>query len=147
MLNRMAQSRRTYKGERDQILAPIASVVYTDLDHCAAHHKTSISQLAADLLAIATSHAELVRELHQATLLPAHSASSADVAARIANPHSDICRRTKLRVPRPVYADIRESAAKYATDAGQIAADLLAIATGHFEAVRHLNRKELLLAM
>lgn len=37
-------------------------------------------------------------------------------------------------------------ATKYAT-AGQIAADLLAITTGHFEAVRHLDEEELLLAM
>ena len=38
-------------------------------------------------------------------------------------------------------------ATKYATDAGQIAADLLAITTGHFEAVRHLDGEVLLLAM
>lgn len=142
MLSHMAHSRRTYKGERDQILAPIAPVVYADLEERATDHETSISQLAADLLAIATSHSELVRELHQTVLLP-----SLPIAARNSNSPNEICRRTKLRVPRPVYAHIRERAVKYATDAGQIAADLLAIATGHFHAVRHLDREELLLAM
>jgi hypothetical protein len=140
----MAHSRSTHKGERDQILAPIAAVVYTDLHNCAAHHNTSISQLAADLLAIATSHPELVRELHQGVLVSA----AGPTGARKTHPRNDIhSRRTKLRVPRPVYVDIRQRAVKYATDAGQIAADLLAISTGHFEAVRHLDREELLLAM
>lgn len=145
MLNRMAKPRSTNKGERNQILTPIAAVVYIDLDERAANHNTSISQLSADLLAIATGHPALVRELHQRALLP--TAPMLVPTAPMAIADNGTSRRTKIRVPAPVYADIRECAAKHATDAGQIAADLLAIATGHHDAVRHLNREVLLLAM
>ncbi|WP_235215781.1 MULTISPECIES: hypothetical protein [Mycobacterium] len=141
----MAHSRRTYKGDRGQVLAPIAAVVYSDLDERAISHSTSISQLCSDLLAIATGHPELARELPQTALLPTPPmcASSAPIAAA----DSEGCRDTKMRVPMPVYNEIRRRAVEHSTTAGQAAADLLAIVTGHFDAVRQLDEEVLQLAM
>jgi hypothetical protein len=140
----MAQSRCTHKGDRAQIMAPLAGIVYADLRIRAAHHGTSISQLCADLLSVATGHPDLVREVHQPALLPP------PIPAQPAQPHhgNDV-RRTIFRVPRPVYAEIRQAAVYSSRDAGQTAADLLAIATGHREAVRQLSteRKVMPLAM
>ena len=142
----MAQSRSTHKGARDQVLAPIAAVVYTDLEARAANHGTSLSQLSADLLAIATGYPALAREIHQAALLPA-APSPAPSSGQPDEAHNDGSRPTKLRVPSQVYAVLRNCAARHSIAAGSAAADLLAIATGHPEAVRHLDREVLLLAM
>lgn len=143
----MAQSRSTHKGARDQVLAPIAAVVYTDLEARAADHGTSLSQLSADLLAIATGYPALARDVHQAALLPAAPTPAAPIRGRAAEAPNDGSRPTKFRVPSPVYAVLRECAARHSIAAGSAAADLLAIATGHAEAVRHLDREVLLLAM
>jgi len=140
----MAQSRSTHKGDRAQIMVPLTGVVYADLGRRAADHGTTINQLAADLLAHASGHPDLVREVHQTALLP---------SPRPAQPHHqqecEAIRRTNFRIPRAVYIDIRLMAGDRARDAGQVAADLLAIATGHCEAVPQLdtNREVLPLAM
>jgi hypothetical protein len=139
----MTQSRSTHKGARDQVLAPISAAVYSELEIRAANHGTSLSQLSADLLAIATGHPALARDVHQAALLPA--ATGADRSTT--EPQNGGNRPTKLRVPSPVYAVLRDCAARHSIAAGSAAADLLAVATGHTEAVRHLDREVLLLAM
>lgn len=138
----MAQSRSTHKGDRAQIMVPIAGIVYAELSRLAAHYNTSVSQLSADLLAEATGHPDLVREVHQGALLPTQIPTQAH------HERNDV-RRTNFRIPRPVYADIRHAAAQRAAEAGQIAADLLAIATGHPDAVGRLStdREVLPLAM
>jgi hypothetical protein len=145
-ITRMAQSRSTHKGARDQVLAPIAAVVYTDLEARAANHGTSLSQLSADLLAVVTGYPALARDVYQTALLPV-SPPLAPSARRRTEAHSQDSRPTKLRVPSPVYAAIRDCAARHSIAAGTAAAELLAIATGHPEAVRHLDREVLLLAM
>lgn len=61
----MAQPR---KGDREQIKVRAAAVVCTRLREIAAEHGTSVSQLSADLLAMAVGHPETVRELDKATL-------------------------------------------------------------------------------
>ncbi|ETZ36171.1 hypothetical protein [Mycobacterium intracellulare] len=142
----MAQSRSTHKGARDQVLAPIAAVVYTDLEARAADHGTSLSQLSADLLAIATGYPALARDVHQAALLPA-APTPAPSGGRPTAARDDGSRPTKLRVPSQVYAVLRDCAARHSIAAGSAAADLLAIATGRTEAVRHLDREVLLLAI
>ena len=141
MLTPMAKSRITHKGERDQILAPVVEVVYTELAMLAADHGTSISQISADLLAIATGYHELVRELHQ-TVLPQPRPDSPKSHAP-----SGSLRPTKIRVPRRVYAHIREQAVMRGVEAGPLSADLLAIACGHPELVRDLDKEVLRLAM
>lgn len=146
MISCMTQSRSTHKGARDQVLAPIAAVVYSEIETRAADHGTSLSQLSADLLAIATGYPALARDVHQEALLPV--TASADGAPRGAtDPQNGGNRPTKLRVPSPVYAVLRECAARHSISAGSAAADLLAIATGRTEAIRHLDREVLLLAM
>lgn len=142
----MTQSRSTHKGARDQVLAPIAAVVYTDLEARAANHGTSLSQLSSDLLAIATGYPALARDVHQAALLPVAPAP-APSGGRPTEARDDGSRPTKLRVPSQVYAVLRGCAARHSIAAGLAAADLLAIATGHTEAVRHLDREVLLLAI
>ncbi|HYO04742.1 MAG TPA: hypothetical protein VET27_23850 [Mycobacterium sp.] len=142
----MAQSRSTHKGARDQVLAPIAAVVYIELEAQAANHCTSLSQLSADLLAIATGYPELARDVNQAVLLPATPTLSAG-GGRVTELHNHPVRPTKLRVPSPVYAVLRACAARHSIAAGSAAADLLAIATGRLEAVNHLDQEVLLLAM
>ncbi|MDX1893402.1 hypothetical protein [Mycolicibacterium sp. 050158] len=142
----MAQSRSTHKGARNQVLAPIAAVVYTELEAQAADHCTSLSQLSADLLAIATGYPELARDVNQAVLLPATPKPSAD-GGHVTDEHSRASRPTKLRVPSPVYAVLRGCAARHSIAAGSAAADLLAIATGRLDAVNHLDQEVLLLAM
>jgi hypothetical protein len=146
MITPMAQSRSTHKGARDQVLAPIAAIVYVDLESRAANHDTSLSQLSADLLAIATGYPALARDVHQAVLLPALPAPVPG-CGRGTEAHNGGTRPTKLRVPSPVYAVLRDCAARHSIAAGSAAADLLAIATGHAEAVCHLHREVLLLAM
>jgi Flp pilus assembly protein TadG len=141
MLTPMAKSRITHKGERDQILAPVVEDVYTELATLAADHGTSISQISADLLAIATGYHELVRELHQ-TVLPQPRPDSPKSHAP-----SGSLRPTKIRVPRRVYAHIREQAVMRGVEAGPLSADLLAIACGHPELVRDLDKEVLRLAM
>jgi hypothetical protein len=137
----MAKSRITHKGERDQILAPLVRAVYTELAKLAGDYNTSISQISADLLATTTGHPELVRELHQ-TVMPQPRPNSPKSPA-----HSGNLRPTKIRVPRIVYAHIRERAVEHRAEAGHVAADLLAIATGHPELVRELDKEVMPLAM
>jgi len=57
-----------HKGDREQIKLRAPAVVYTRLRQMAAERGTSISQLTADLLAIAVGHPEAVRELDKEVL-------------------------------------------------------------------------------
>jgi hypothetical protein len=62
MINPMAQP---HKGDREQIKVRAAAVVYARLREMAAERNTSVSQISADLLAIAVGHPEAVRELNR----------------------------------------------------------------------------------
>lgn len=112
-------------------MAPLAAVVYASIQELAEVHATNVNQAAADLLAATTGHADLVRVIHQAALLtvevPRDISTSGDV------------RPTKLNIPQAAYDDIKHLAAASSTHAGAIAADLLALATGHGEHVRVLT--------
>jgi len=57
-----------HKGDREQIKVRAAAVVYGRLREMAAERGTSVSQLSADLLAIAVGHPEAVRELEREVL-------------------------------------------------------------------------------
>ncbi|HNO87787.1 MAG: toxin-antitoxin system [Mycobacterium sp.] len=57
-----------HKGDREQIKLRAPAVVYTRLRQMAAERGTSVSQLSADLLAIAVGHPEAVRELDKEVL-------------------------------------------------------------------------------
>ncbi len=59
----------------------------------------------------------------------------------MAQPHKGDREQIKLRAPVVVYARLREMAAERGTSISQIAADLLAIAVGHPEAVREFNKE------
>ena len=136
----MAGSRSTHKGEREQLLPQLAEPVYAELASLAADHNTDVGQTGADLLAIATGHPELVRRLHQTVLPHLRPGSPTNI-----HPYTGKTRPTKIRVPRAVYAHLREQAARRGVKPGPLSADLLAIATGHPELVRELNRdKEVL---
>lgn len=126
----MAQ-RSTHKGPRAQVSAPVTAVVYASIQKLAEIHATGFSQAAADLLALATGHPDLVRVIHQGALLPAAVARdiSAPAETHLVGP----------RVPMAAYEDIKHLAADNNVSAGQIAADLLALATGHPDQVRVLN--------
>ena len=132
----MAKSRRTHKGEREQLVPALANVVYTEIASQAADHSTSVSQLAADLLSIATGHPELVRDLRQ-TILPEPRTNSSSNGPS----HNGKLRNTKVRVPRAVYDYLRQLAAAHGSDAGAVSADLLSIATGHPELARELHQR------
>lgn len=140
MLDPMAQSRSTHKGEREQLLPQLAEPVYAELASLAADHNTDVGQAGADLLAITTGHPDLVRRLHQ-TVLP----RSRPLWPTNTHLFTGGTRPTKIRVPRAVFAHLREEAAQRGTKPGPLSADLLAIATGHPELVREVNRdKEVL---
>jgi hypothetical protein len=140
----MQLSRRASKSaEQERIVIPITELVYADLRRHAAEQRITVNRLSADLLAMTTGRPGLVRKLDPATLgLPALLARAIDV--RI--PHRDIGTRirTEIDVAAPVYAETGEYAVKHAADTGRIAADLLALATGHPEVMRHLDRADLL---
>jgi hypothetical protein len=142
MLSSMAQSRNTHKGPREQVLPQLAELVYTELVSLAADHNTDVGQAGADLLSITTGHPELVRRLHQTVVLP-HSR----VASSNSHPYTGKTRPTKIRVPQTVYVYLRNLAAKRGVKAGPLSADLLAIATGHPELVRELDKEVMPLAM
>ena len=55
-------------SERYRIHAPIAEVVYADLRRRSAEHQTTVSRLAADLIAIITGYPELADEFDPVTL-------------------------------------------------------------------------------
>lgn len=57
-----------HKGDREQIKVRAAAVVYARLREMAIERNTSVSQLSADLLAIAVGRPEAVRELDQEVL-------------------------------------------------------------------------------
>ncbi|ODR24848.1 hypothetical protein [Mycolicibacterium porcinum] len=57
-----------HKGDREQIKVRAAAVVYARLREMAADRGTSVSQLSADLLAIAVGHPEAVLELNKEVL-------------------------------------------------------------------------------
>jgi len=57
-----------HKGDREQIKVRAAAVVYARLREMAAQRSTSVSQLSADLLAIAVGYPEAVRELDKEVL-------------------------------------------------------------------------------
>lgn len=107
---------------------------YTELISLAADHGTDVGQAGADLLAIATGHPELVRRLDQ-TVLPHSRRASSNT-----HPHTGQTRPTKIRVPRTVYAHLCHQAAQLGIKAGPLSADLLAVATGHPDLTRELNR-------
>lgn len=127
----MAQ-RSTHKGPRAQVSAPVTAVVYASIQKLAEIHATGFSQAAADLLALATGHPDLVRVIHQGALLP--DAVTGDIISVPAETHL-----VGPRVPLAAYEDIKHLAADNNVSAGQIAADLLALATGHPGQVRVLN--------
>lgn len=52
-----------HKGDREQIKLRVAAVVHARLREIAAERGTSVSQISADLLALAVGHPEVVREL------------------------------------------------------------------------------------
>lgn len=126
----MAQ-RSTHKGPRAQVMAPIAAVVYASIQELAEVHATNVNQAAADLLAARTGHPDLVRVIHQAALLTVE-------VSRAISTSGDV-RPTKLNIPQAAYDDIKHLAAANSTHAGAIAADLLALATGHADQVRVLT--------
>lgn len=126
----MAQ-RSTHKGPRAQVSAPVTAVVYASIQELAEVHATGFSQAAADLIALATGHPDLVRVIHQGALLPAAAARDTSESAEI--------HLVGPRVPQAAYDDIKHLAATNNVSAGQIAADLLALATGHPDQVRVLN--------
>ncbi len=127
----MAQ-RSTHKGPRAQVMAPMAAVVYASIQELAEVHATTITQAAGDLLAARTGHPDLVRVIHQAALLTVGAAQDfSTLAAEV--------RRVNLNIPRAAYDDIKHLAAANSASAGQIAADLLALATGHPDQIRVLN--------
>lgn len=57
-----------HKGDREQIKVRAAAEVYARLREMAAERNISLSQLSADLLAIAVGHPEAVRELDKEVL-------------------------------------------------------------------------------
>lgn len=65
----------------------------------------------------------------------------------MAQPHKGQREQIKVRAAAPVYARLREMAAERGTSVSQLSADLLAIAVGHPEAVRELDKEVLPLAM
>lgn len=65
----------------------------------------------------------------------------------MAQPHKGQREQIKVRAATPVYARLREMAAERGTSVSQLSADLLAIAVGHPEAVRELDKEVLPLAM
>lgn len=135
-----------HKGAREQILAPVPEAVATLLRQIQVEHAiSSASQLAADLLAIAVGHPELVRELdHQQIMrIPAPNLSSTG-KSKVRNASRE---RIKVRVAELVASRLRALAADHATNPSQVTADLLAIAVGHPELVRDLHKEVMPLAM
>ena len=65
----------------------------------------------------------------------------------MAQPHKGPREQIKVRADASVYALLREMAAERGTSVSQLSADLLAIAVGHPEAVRELDKEVLPLAM
>ena len=126
----MAQ-RSTHKGPRAQVFVPLAAVVYASIEKLAEVHATNVNQAASDLLAASTGHPDLVRVIHQAALL------TVEASRDTATPSDD--RPTKFTIPQAAYDDIKHLAAANNSHAGPVAADLLALATGHVDEVRVLN--------
>jgi hypothetical protein len=142
MLASMAQP---HKGDRHQILAPVAQVVAARLrcirlEHCI----SSVSQLSADLLAIAVGQPELARELHQ-QVLPVLAAAEASVGK--AKACSASREHIKVRAVDVVARRLRNMAIDHDTNLSQVTADLLAIAVGCPELVHDLHREVMPLAM
>ena len=65
----------------------------------------------------------------------------------MAQPHKGPREQIKVRADASVYALLREMPAERGTSVSQLSADLLAIAVGHPEAVRELDKEVLPLAM
>ena len=65
----------------------------------------------------------------------------------MAHPHKGQREQIKVRADASVYVRLREMAAERGTSVSQLSADLLAIAVGHPEAVRELDKEVLPLAM
>jgi hypothetical protein len=65
MVNTMAQSRCTHKGDRAQIMARPDRIVYDIVKREAAQRGIPMGQYVADVLAEHVGHPELVRELHK----------------------------------------------------------------------------------
>jgi hypothetical protein len=134
-------SRTAQPGERYPIQTPVAEIVYADLRRRSAVHDTTVSRLAADLIAIIAGHPELACKFGPVTVcLPCR------LAAVISRPGVQPARGTRIRtevfIPGPVYTVICGCATRNACSVEHIAADLLAIATGHAEGVRHLGQAE-----
>ena len=130
-----------HKGAREQILAPVAEVVAARLKQIQLEYGiSSVSQFAADLLAIALGQRHAVRELDQ-QVLPLLAGAPAGC------PHSASRVYIKVRVVDAVAGRLRALATDHATNPSQASADLLAIAVGRPELVRDLNKEVMPLAM
>lgn len=135
-------SRTAKAGERYPIHAPVAEIVYADLRRRSAVHDTTVSRLAADLIAIIAGHPELACEFDPVTVcLPSRLADVISLPG--VQPAMGTRIRTEVFIPGPVYTVICDCATQNACGAEHVAADLLAIATGHPEGVRHLGQAEI----
>lgn len=123
------------------INVPIDELVYADLRGRAVEQETTISRLAADLLTVVTGYRKLVSDLPPAERCPLPQLRRAinrpnvrwRTGTRIV---------TQLWVPRAVYRVI--CSVKPGCDTALVAADLLAVATGRPELIRHLDRADIL---
>lgn len=135
-----------HKGPREQIQCPVRVEVHTELQRrVTAGEASSVSQLGADLLAIAVGRPDLVLELDHDEALPLQMAQAR--AAESAQPAPGQVKYIKCRAHEDVYAEVKRRAAAAASSASQLAADLLAIAVDRPDLARDLGREELLLAM
>lgn len=131
-----------HKGAREQILAPVAELVVDHLGRMKLEYgSSSVSQIAADLLALAVNQPGAVRELDQ-QVLSVREPIVSDTKA-----HNGSRTYIKVRVPEIVAVCLRKLAAEHNTNPSQACADLLAIAVGHPELVRELHEEVMPLAM
>ncbi len=146
-IDRLRAGYRRWRAPRidrhDLVRVPISEMAYADLRQRAGEMKTSVGRLSAELLAVVTGQPAMVRQLGPETFcLRAELTRALDLPVA----HSCVGPRivTDIRIPRPVYAELRGWAAGRSFDEGQVAADLLAIAVSQPWAVHHLDRQDLL---
>lgn len=127
-----------HKGEREQIKCHMHVEVCTVLkSRFAAGEASSVSQLCADLLAMAVGLPGAVMELDQGGMLPLTVVPQPAGTA----PGPDVWQKFKFRVHVAVHAELkRRVAAGAASTVSKLAADLLAVAVDRPDLVRELGR-------
>lgn len=137
---RRPRAGRPSKGDRVPTWAQLPAVVWAWVHDEANAYDTSISQIVADIVCLASGHNELVRDLNRTRKddLALPLLQTSDTACQVAGGSSDPV-DIMTRLPVPAWEWVDAQAEQHSTSLKQIVSDVVCRASGHHDLVRALD--------